>query len=407
MLASGPATLTDTIVAGNTTGARRAASDIVGTVAGSSSHNLIGIGGSGGLSNGGSGSNIVLTSLTNLGLAPLGYYGGPMETMALLPGSPAIGAGTSSNSLPTTDERGFALDSPGPDIGAFQTQTTSVPLVVNWTGDGPGQTGQLTLRVAVDLADIAGTSQTITFDPTVFATPQSIVLTQGPIVLNNTLAPVTIEAPAAGVTVSGGNLSTVFVVGSGVTASISGLTITGGGRGSSQGPGGGGGLYNSAGATLTLTDCTISGNSAGQGGGLQNGGTVTLMDCAITGNTARLGGGIYDHLGTVTLIDCDITGNSATGSGGGIFSSGTATITGVTIGRGTRPGMAANWSRIRTAPADARRPAPSRGTRPARAVACMTSPPRLEPRLQRRSPTAPSRGTRPASAAACMPPEPP
>ena len=162
-----------------------------------------------------------------------------METMALLPGSPAIGAGTSSNSLPTTDQRGFALDSPGPDIGAFQTQTTSVPLVVNSTGDGPGQTGQLTLRMAVDLADIAGTSQTITFDPTVFATPQSIVLTQGELVLNNTHAPITIEAPAAGVTVSGGNLSTVFVVGSGVTASISGLTITGGGRGSSQGPGGG------------------------------------------------------------------------------------------------------------------------------------------------------------------------
>ena len=224
--ASGPATLTNTIVAGNTNGGG-AASDIVGTVAGSSSHNLIGIGGSGGLSNG-SGGNIVLTSLTNLGLAPLGYYGGPMETMALLPGSPAIGAGTSSSSLPTTDERGFALDSPGPDIGAFQTQTTSVPLVVNSTGDGPGQPGQLDLRVAVDLADIAGTSQTITFDPTVFATPQTIVLTQGPIVLNNTLAPVTIEAPAAGVTVSGGNQGTVFVVGGGATASISGLTITGG-----------------------------------------------------------------------------------------------------------------------------------------------------------------------------------
>jgi len=53
-----------------------------------------------------------------LGLAPLGNYGGPTQTIPLLPGSPALGAGTGV----TTDQRGEPLHSPNPDIGAFQSQ---------------------------------------------------------------------------------------------------------------------------------------------------------------------------------------------------------------------------------------------------------------------------------------------
>jgi hypothetical protein len=59
-------------------------------------------------------------------LGPLAFNGGPTQTMALLPGSPALGAGTSTSALggiPSTDQRG--LPRPGPDgfdLGAFQTQ---------------------------------------------------------------------------------------------------------------------------------------------------------------------------------------------------------------------------------------------------------------------------------------------
>ena len=57
----------------------------------------------------------------------------------------------------------------------------------------------------------------------------------------------------------------MFQVDAGVTASISGLTITGG-----NAAGNGGGLYN-YGGTATLTNCTVSGNSAtASGGGLYN-----------------------------------------------------------------------------------------------------------------------------------------
>ncbi len=103
----------------------------------SGSNNLIGTGGSGGLTNGVDG-NIVLTSLTDLGLAPLGNYGGPTQTMALLAGSPAIGAGVIADypgtTTPiTTDQRGLPLDSPNPDIGAFQTQGSTL-LALTFSG---------------------------------------------------------------------------------------------------------------------------------------------------------------------------------------------------------------------------------------------------------------------------------
>ncbi len=78
----------------------------------------------------------------SLGLAPLGDYGGPTETMALMPGSIAIGNGSQAlevdaNDNPLTgDQRGFPFDSPNPDIGAYQDG--QFPLVVSVATDGVG-----------------------------------------------------------------------------------------------------------------------------------------------------------------------------------------------------------------------------------------------------------------------------
>ena len=74
-----------------------------------------------------------LLDVADPGLALLANDGGPTETMALLTGSPAIGAGTAVSGV-TTDQRGQPLDSP-PDIGAYQTQTqTSQPISLTFTG---------------------------------------------------------------------------------------------------------------------------------------------------------------------------------------------------------------------------------------------------------------------------------
>jgi hypothetical protein len=60
-------------------------------------------------------------------LGPLASNGGPTQTHALLPGSPAINAGTTANHAPTTDQRGVARDA-HPDIGAYEVQDrVSVP----------------------------------------------------------------------------------------------------------------------------------------------------------------------------------------------------------------------------------------------------------------------------------------
>src|SRR4029077_3033435 len=102
-----------------------------------------------------------------------------------------------------------------------------------------------------------------------------------------------ILGPKAGVTVSGGGNSRVFQVDGGVTASISGMTITGGNSG------------------------TFS-----NGGGLANFGTTTLSDCTVSGNTAQFfsfGGGVYNG-GTLAMVNCTVSGNSVSGFGGGVSS---------------------------------------------------------------------------------------
>jgi hypothetical protein len=61
-------------------------------------------------------------------LAPLGNYGGPTRTMALLSGSPAIGANTLCSVNNGTDQRGYTrLQSGGCDIGAYDTSGVAPP----------------------------------------------------------------------------------------------------------------------------------------------------------------------------------------------------------------------------------------------------------------------------------------
>jgi hypothetical protein len=93
---------------------------------------------------------------------------------------------------------------------------------------------------------------------------------------------------------------------------------------------------------MTLSHCIISGNTARVnhaygGGGLSNRGTMTLTDCTVSGNSAEgqstFGGGL-SNFGMVTLTDCTISGNSAGGestSGGGLFNEGAATLTNCTV----------------------------------------------------------------------------
>jgi hypothetical protein len=112
----------NTILAGNT--ASVAGPDVYGSVA-SQGHNLIGdpSASSGFSVPAGDLEGTAASPLAPL-LAPLGNYGGPTQTMALLPGSPAIDTGSNAL-LPaglTTDQRGFARIVNTVDVGAFESR---------------------------------------------------------------------------------------------------------------------------------------------------------------------------------------------------------------------------------------------------------------------------------------------
>ncbi len=192
-----------------------------------------------------------------------------------------------------------------PRLEWMEDRTLLSTFLVSNAGDsGPGS-----LRQAILDSNAHQGANVITFDPTAFATPQTITLTSGQLELSDTSGTETITGPAAGVTVSGNVASRVFQVDSGVAASISGLTIIDG----NASTGDGGGLLNYG--TTTLTDCSISRNFAKDGGGLDNrGGTATLTDCAVTGNEAVNGAGTYNLGGTIALTNCTINSNGpATG----------------------------------------------------------------------------------------------
>ena len=141
-LAAASATLEDTLVAANVDSGG-AASDIGGANAANvtGTFDVVGTGGSGGITGTG---DVILTTLAGLGLAPLGNYDGPNATIALLPGSPAIGAGTAIDGI-IADERGELLDTPAPDVGAFQSQGFVVTPVT-------GSTPQTTI-IGTDFSD--------------------------------------------------------------------------------------------------------------------------------------------------------------------------------------------------------------------------------------------------------------
>ncbi len=93
--------------------------------------------------------------------------------------------------------------------------------------------------------------------------------------------------------------------------------------------GGGGGIRIDSGV-VSITNSTISNNTSGGagnsdgGGGIFNFGDLTLTNCSVSGNTARedtQGGGIR-NVHRLTLINSDVTGNTATEGGGGIYAAG-------------------------------------------------------------------------------------
>ena len=189
----------------------------------------------------------------------------------------------------------------------------------------------------------------------------NVTLTDCVVTGNSTTAPAGTAANGAGidirhsyggtVTITGGSVSnnTSSGAGGGIdiagnqNVSMSGVTLSGNTSLSSNGSGYGGGLLIAclgvAGftPTISVSNCSITGNhaengAAGQGGGVtfNSAYSATLSNCTISGNSADTGAGVMDAgtaAGTsLTLNSCAISSNTAGISGGGIANINAASV---------------------------------------------------------------------------------
>ena len=151
-----------------------------------------------------------------------------------------------------------------------------------------------------------------------FSVTGTITLRGGPLTIDKSL---TISGPGASdLAISGNHTDGVFVVKSGATVTVSGLTIE---NGKALNGGGGGGISNLG--ILTVTNSAVTGNSAlNFGGGIENFGTLTLTNSTVAGNTAGCchGGGIGNS-GTLTVKNTILANSLSSGNcyrgGGGVF----------------------------------------------------------------------------------------
>ena len=144
---------------------------------------------------------------------------------------------------------------------AVFTVNTNVDLPDASPGNGVCETapgnGTCTLRAAIEEANALPGADQIILSPNTY-----LLTVVGELGITGSL---TITGGGASTTIIDGNKSVrpnsrVLVAGSGITVNISGVTIRNGGTG-----GRGGGIFNVG--ILTLTNSTVSGNNAGDGGG--------------------------------------------------------------------------------------------------------------------------------------------
>ncbi len=244
-------------------------------------------------------------------------------------GAPTDTALTPTDTVLTPTDAVLTLAPTGTPAGSATTSAPSVAatdVVTTSSDDGPGS-----LRAAIATAN---RGDAITFAPDL----GTITLSSGELLIDKDL---TINSqPGVSQTISGGNSSRVFEVASGISATLSGLTITQGhapDASDQQFAGDGGGILNNG--TLTVYASTVSDNTAGvgsspgwnpldttnggRGGGIANHGVLTVSGSTITGNTGGAGGSQSDYFARCS--------SCLGGDGGGIANTGTLTITKSTV----------------------------------------------------------------------------
>ena len=225
------------------------------------------------------------------------------------------------DTIPDPDETfGLVLANPtgGASLGAPSTAVATI-LDDDYEVTNNNDSGAGSLRAAVEAANAQAGSGTISFAANVVGTID--LLTALPALADD----VTINGPGAKFLNVRRSVApntpdfTVFVVETGKSVTISGLTVSNG-RGAAAG-----GIYNSG--TLVLRGVAVDGNTSIGGssvevraGGIANFGTLTASNCTISNNSISESGGTGNAAGllnwgdnrtvSAALINCTISGNS-------------------------------------------------------------------------------------------------
>ena len=197
------------------------------------------------------------------------------------------------------------------------------------------------LREAVAAANATADNDTIVFSA-LFNFQQTITLGGTEIVFANN-GSLTINGPGAErLTISGNGASRIFASGANVVVNINNIRFTGGNGVGATNSGRGGAIYN-VGGTMVISNSVITGNSAANGGALNNAASaspsvpanLTLINCAVTNNSSTSSGSAMQNFSTsfLHLRNTTVSGNTttATGIAGAIQANGTVTITNSTF----------------------------------------------------------------------------
>src|SRR5262249_29992930 len=161
-----------------------------------------------------------------------------------------------------------------PTLEMLENRWLPSNIVVNNPTDTP-VAGETDLREAIAQANTNGGDETITFDPTVFATHQTIGLSGTQLELTDTTGTETITGPAAGVTVSG-NLNIIYPANNGFEVPNLGAGISAYGYGSPEAaaaglpalpPGSGWTFTGTAGIAANGSNFNVNGASNGNSDG--------------------------------------------------------------------------------------------------------------------------------------------
>jgi len=255
----------------------------------------------------------IMTTAPELG--PLGDHGSPLLTHGMLCGSPAIDAANPATTI-LLDLRGAARLGI-PDIGAHEWNPDLDLRVLTLANEGGNSLREVTIIACdgdtIDLSQLSG----------------SIGLTS-PITLDKKL--VWTGNQNASLSLDGGDSTRLLEIGASGDLEASWLNF----RNARAQSLGGGAIQNRG--TLTLANCAIIRSVADAGGAIANYGTdgpasVTLTNCTLSGNVASsLSGGAldnrsFDFPASASLINCTVANNSALFQGGGLFNKNAANST--------------------------------------------------------------------------------